>query len=87
MILKDKTVHYTLGNDPGGGKTYFLDRHSLNCPAGKVMTDFQLQDGGGKVWYKYGCANVSNLPNMSLPSSVPSNIPPYHVMVYIMKIV
>ena len=48
----------TGGNDWGNGSVYFLDRHSLDCGAGKVLQGFHLyRPAWNLIAYEFACKN------------------------------
>jgi len=55
--------HSTGWNDGGrrrrnNGRTYYLDRHSVECGTTKVMRQWKLQRSGSKVRINYQCCEV-----------------------------
>jgi len=55
--------HSTGWNDGGSrrrnyGRTYYLDRHSVECGTTKVMRQWKLQRSGSKVRINYQCCEV-----------------------------
>jgi len=55
--------HSTGWNDGGrrrrnNGRTYYLDRHSVDCGTTKVMRQWKLQRSGGSVRINYQCCEV-----------------------------
>jgi hypothetical protein len=53
------TTHYTSYNDRKDSNsskgTNYLDRQHVKCPAGTLLSGFQLQDNGSKMRYKFSC--------------------------------
>ena len=57
--LHGKTTHYTPWRSDGNGDSAFLDQHNIQCPVGKVLTDFHLErkfpeNGVRKCSQRYG---------------------------------
>ena len=48
-------------NDLGGGSTIYLDRHTIDCGTGNVLTrlKFDTSSGNNQIQYKYKCAPVN----------------------------
>jgi hypothetical protein len=55
--LGSASAKNTPGNDDGGGKAIFLDRHDADCGEENVMTQIQLHRPTDKqIQWKYACA-------------------------------
>ena len=50
--------HYTGWNEVRGKEIVFLDRHHVNCPDGKGLTDFKMQTGGHNGRFEYRCCEI-----------------------------
>jgi hypothetical protein len=54
-----RSVSRTTDEDTHGNEVVYLDRHSLQCPDGYLMTKFKVEDmGGNKIQYNYSCCRM-----------------------------
>ena len=52
-------VNNTLRNDGANNNTCYLDRHTIQSPAGQILVGFRLRRDGSKMWYEYTTATVT----------------------------
>lgn len=55
------SAKYTSWNDKASNEkksVNFLDRHTMNCGNGKVITGFGLRRSGNRIRYQYGCVKA-----------------------------
>jgi hypothetical protein len=49
----------TTANEDGSGSVFYLDRHYIACPNGRVLSAFHLnRKDGNKIFYEYNCRNA-----------------------------
>jgi hypothetical protein len=54
------SLHSTQANDDGKGNLRYLDRHNIECPAGKGLKRFKMiRVGSRKYRFEYRCCTVS----------------------------
>lgn len=68
-VFKDANTNF---NEEGGGKSHYLDRHSLDCGQKGIISDFKLNRSGNNTYrYDYKCIiSPSNLKCRDVTTSV-----------------
>lgn len=70
--IKNCQPYATPLNEDGAGRSEYLDRHNVECPAYKFMTQWHLSRGGttDQIHFKYTCCDSS------IPAPTPSPTAP-----------
>ncbi len=50
-------------NDDGDGSIFYLDRHTVSCSEGNLISQFRLQRENGTIRYDYSCVYSKNITN------------------------